>query len=222
MNVENWPVNPGDVAVIVILLVSALLAFARGFVREVLSIAGWIGAAVVTYYLFDYAQPFLLKYPVIPEPVANIITGAVIFIIALIVFSTIAHVIARAVRGTSLSAVDRSLGFLFGVVRGAILVCLAYLLLIWAQPEGEEAQWTWISEAKSQPMVAQGADFLKSLVPADTLERLFPNLATPTDTATTPGVDPLAPPQPQNPKPTGQSVPAYDSTDLNQAVEGTP
>ncbi|MEM7442288.1 MAG: CvpA family protein [Pseudomonadota bacterium] len=161
---EDWPIGPGDLAVLIILLLSAIVAFVRGFVREFLGILAWIGAAIVTLYVFPDAQPFLRQYISI-DWMADLITGLAIFIVSLVVFSTLAHFAARGVRTSALSAVDRSLGFLFGLVRGAILVCLAYLVLVYASEDGELP--TWVEDARSRPFVEQGAAWLVGLVPED-------------------------------------------------------
>jgi len=133
-------------------------------VAEVLSIAGWGGAALVTLWTFNDAKTYLRQY-IQMQLLADILTGAAIFIVALVVFSTISHMLARAVKGSALSAVDRSLGFLFGIVRGAVLVCLAYLLLTWVFPETRRPPW--LENARMLPWVQAGAEYLKSLVPQE-------------------------------------------------------
>jgi membrane protein required for colicin V production len=164
---ENWPINPGDVAVIAILLLSALLAFARGFVQEVLSIAGWVGAAAVTWFGLPQATPYVQQY-VPNDLVARLIAGGAIFVVSLIVFSIATHYIAKGVRGSALNAVDRSMGFVFGLARGALLVVLAYMLTVWIVPEDRPQ---WIEEARARPLVERGADWLRGAVPGDALAR---------------------------------------------------
>jgi membrane protein required for colicin V production len=132
----------------------------------VLSIAGWVGAVVVTLYVFPDARPYLRQY-VENEWIADGATAAAIFVVSLIVFSIVSHAIARMVKGSSMNAVDRSLGFVFGLVRGAVLVCLAYLLLIWIFPP--ESRPPWLDQARMRPWVETGASFLISLVPEETL-----------------------------------------------------
>ncbi|MEE8271500.1 MAG: CvpA family protein [Alphaproteobacteria bacterium] len=167
MNVESWPINFGDITIIVILLLSGLLAFARGFVKEVLSIASWIGAAAVTFQAFPYAAPLVMDV-IDAELVANFVTGMSIFIVTLIALSVGSHYLARAVRGSTLSMLDRSLGFVFGLLRGALLVSLAYLLFILVVPD-EDDQPDWMRQAKARPLVEQGADILRTLVPDDAI-----------------------------------------------------
>jgi membrane protein required for colicin V production len=163
---DSLPIAAGDIAILIILAISAFLALARGFVAEVLSIAGWLGASLVTLWTFNDARPYLRHY-IEMQLLADILTGVGIFVVALVIFSTISHLIARVVKGSALSAVDRSLGFVFGVVRGAVLVCLAYLLLTWVFPETRRPPW--LENARMLPWVQAGAEYLKTLVPQEAL-----------------------------------------------------
>src|SRR5690606_12415044 len=141
-----------DLAVLGVIAISALFAVMRGFVREVLSVAGWIGAALVALYGFTPLRPHARDL-LGPSLIADIALGAVLFPFALIVFSLVTHAIAGRVRGSALSAVDRTLGLVFGIVRGAALVCLAYLLLGWAVPAAEHPPW--VTGARTLPFVQQ-------------------------------------------------------------------
>jgi len=154
--------NPLDIAVIIIIVLSAIFAFARGFVREALSIVAWVGAAAITVYGF---VPVLgLVDPLVKNPLlSQLIAGFGLFVVALIVLTILTGFIARMVRASALSPIDRTLGFIFGLARGAFLVCLAYLLLdISVQPTERPA---WIREAKSAPYLHQGAEVLRQFLP---------------------------------------------------------
>lgn len=164
----DWPINPVDLAVLIVLVLSAILAFARGFVREVLSIGGWIGAAILTVFLMPWARPYGRQY-ITSELVADLVTSGVLFIGGLVVFAMVSYWLAKMVQGSALNAVDRSLGFAFGLARGALLICLAYLLFVWLMPNPDERP-AWFYEAKSRPMVESGAERLLELVPEELLE----------------------------------------------------
>ncbi len=158
----DFPVNVTDIAVIVVLLISALLAYARGFVHEVLAVAGWIGAIFATIYGFPYAQPYARS--LIPiDLIADLAAGLVIFVVTLVLLSFITRGAAGLVKASALSFLDRSLGFLFGLVRGAVIVCVAYLGLVWLMPPHEQPGW--LSEARSMPLIERGAAVLRGLVP---------------------------------------------------------
>jgi membrane protein required for colicin V production len=157
-----------DVAIIGIVLVSALWAFLRGFVREVLGVAAWVGAAFVTLYGFAYVRPYAHQLISI-DFVADAVAGVVLFVVSLILFSVISHAISSQVRDSALSAIDRSLGFVFGLVRGAVIVCLAYLLLKWAVPPQDRP--AWIMSARSLPAIEQGVALLEQLIPRSARDR---------------------------------------------------
>ncbi len=154
----NWL----DLAVLGIVLLSAIFAFARGFVREALSIVAWVGAGAVTLYGFNwvYTQVEPLAHNAL---LSQLIAGFGLFVVSLIVLTILTGIVARTVRGSALSPIDRTLGFIFGLVRGAFLVCLAYLLLDVAVQASDRPMW--IREAKSGPYLHEGADVLRGLLP---------------------------------------------------------
>jgi len=116
-----------DFVALAVLAISALLAFMRGLVREVLGIGAWIGAGAAAYFGLMLGRPqahawFGDAYWVDPA------TLAVIFVAALIVLMLVAHLIGRVVRASPLGGLDRTLGLLFGLARGAVLLIIAYIV----------------------------------------------------------------------------------------------
>src|SRR6185312_9196932 len=103
-----------DIVVVVFILISALWAFARGFVREILGVGAWLGAALVTLYLFNPVRLYL-RSVISVDIAADIAAGVGLFLITLILLSMLSHAISRLVRGSMLSPLDRSLGFVFGL-----------------------------------------------------------------------------------------------------------
>lgn len=154
--------NTLDVAIIAIIALSAVFAFARGFVREALSIFSWIGAAAVTLYGFNKAYTVIFKLVTTPL-LADLIAGAGLFVISLIVLTIATGYIARFVEGSALSPIDRTLGLIFGLVRGVVLVSLAYLVVDVSLPQNERPPW--IKDAKSERFLAKGADVLRNALP---------------------------------------------------------
>lgn len=165
---EGLPVNVTDLGIIAVLAISGLLAFARGFLREVLSVGAWVGAAAATIYGLEPARPFLRQY--IAEPLlADGITGVVIFVVALGVLSTLSHLLSRNVKNSALGALDRSFGLLFGLLRGAVVICGLWLLF--ALMVAPEDRPTWITEARSLPLVQAGATVILDLLPGAAVEK---------------------------------------------------
>ena len=123
-----------DAVVAVVILVSAILAYSRGFVREVLAILGWVIAAVAAFYLTPMAQPLVQEIPVINEFLAeshelSVITAFVgVFVIVLLLLSILIPLFSGAVQRSAVGGVDQALGFLFGVLRGALLVIVGLIV----------------------------------------------------------------------------------------------
>jgi membrane protein required for colicin V production len=151
-----------DIGVVAIIVLSAVFAFARGFVREVFSVIAWVGAALITLYGFAWA--FDKIDPYVHNPLlSQVIAGFGLFVVSLIVLTMATGIVARTVSITAFSPIDRTLGFVFGLARGMFLVCLAYLLVAMALPASD---WPpWLRDAKSGPYLNEGADLLKGFLP---------------------------------------------------------
>ena len=123
-----------DAVVAAIIVLSAILAYSRGFVREGLSIAGWIAAAVLAYLFANVARPLVAQIPVLDKFLGDscelgMIAGfATVFALALVVFSIVTPLFASVVQRSALGGIDQGLGFLFGVLRGVVLVAVAFVV----------------------------------------------------------------------------------------------
>lgn len=131
---EGFTIIDGIVAVVIV--VSALLAYSRGFVREVLAIGGWIGATILAFIFADQAVPLLQQIP-LPGAVSfiwescelSIIAAfAAVFAVALILFAIFTPLFSGVIQRSALGGLDQGLGFLFGVARGVLLVAVAFFL----------------------------------------------------------------------------------------------
>jgi membrane protein required for colicin V production len=152
-----------DIMVIAIIGLSALFGFVRGFLREVLSIGAWIVAGLAAWFGLPFLRPFARQY-ISHELIADVATGVAIFLVVLVVASVISHMITRSVRESSLGALDRSLGVLFGIARGAVIVSVALLICDnFYAPDNRPA---WLKDARTLPVVQVGADFMRQFVPA--------------------------------------------------------
>lgn len=123
-----------DAIVAGVILLSALLAYARGFTREALAIAGWVAAAVVGFIFAPAAEPLIRQVPVLGDFLGDscelsvIAAFAAVFAVALVIASIFTPLMASLVQRSALSPVDQGLGFLFGVARGVVLVALGFFL----------------------------------------------------------------------------------------------
>lgn len=132
----NW----ADFAIIAILVLSGLLSLRRGFVKEALSLVVWL---VAFFVAMTYREPMsLLLADVISTPSLRILAAfAALFIATLIVGGLINHLISQLVVITGLSGTDRFIGFLFGVLRGVVVVLAIVLMLPGFVPIDQDSWW---------------------------------------------------------------------------------
>jgi membrane protein required for colicin V production len=136
----------------------------RGFMREILSIAAWGSAALVTLYSFPKLVPVAKTY-FNNDTVASVVVVAGVFVGTLIVVSVITVRISDMILDSRIGALDRTLGFLFGLARGLLIVVVAFLFFIWLVPEKQRPDW--VSNAKSRVVLQGTGDWLMSLLPDD-------------------------------------------------------
>jgi len=162
------PISWLDVILIAIMLISGFLAMVRGFTREVLSIFSWAVAAVAALYLTPKYANLLEPYVGNPS-IAQIAFAAGVFILTLIIVSLITFRISDSVLDSRVGALDRSFGFIFGLVRGFLLVAIVFILfnaLARDQPE-------WVRNARSYPILQSTQVAIESLLPMNP-EQLLP------------------------------------------------
>jgi membrane protein required for colicin V production len=128
----DFTIVDGVVAVLIIL--SAILAYSRGLVRELMAILGWIGAAILAFIFAPQAQPLVKEIPVVGDflrdscELSIIAAFAGVFAIGLVLAALFTPLLSGAVQRSALGGVDQALGFLFGVLRGVLLVLIAFVV----------------------------------------------------------------------------------------------
>jgi membrane protein required for colicin V production len=151
-----------DVIVVAVVLISAVLAMIRGFVREVLSVASWVAAAAAAYLFYRPVVPLVRPY-FESGTVTTIVSAAAIFFIALIVASYVTMKISDFVIDSRVGAIDRAFGFLFGAARGVLLMVIALLFFNWLVPSPP----TWVADARSKPILDDLGTQLVAALPED-------------------------------------------------------
>ena len=215
---ENLPITTFDLVVFAVLLLSAIMAFSSGFVRSILFVLSWAGAALITRELYPAAREYGRQ--LIPETIiADIGTAVVLFVVILVVLSVFTDAVSKAVSGSGFRGVDRLLGLGFGIVVGCAIVSLGYLAYRYVVPPAEQP--AWITGGRTFPAVRQGADLLDRYIPDEfkkkslgtgTLTPTDRNLAPPSGSPA-PAPAPAAPasPAPATPAPPSGQPPAQPS-----------
>lgn len=171
--------NNLDYTVIGVVLSSGVLALMRGFVRELFSLFAWIGAYFASVHFYQVATPWVQHY-IKNEKMAEWGAMAAVFVAVLILLAVVGNIVALFIKGPALTTIDRSLGFLYGLLRGAVVVCLIYLgavLVLWPdidKPAAEQAMDKnrnmppeILVEAKTRHLISMGAKRLAFLIPED-------------------------------------------------------
>jgi membrane protein required for colicin V production len=169
-----------DVVVIIVLLASALFAFFRGFIREILTILGVLGGTVAAIYLGPFLVPLVQQwigvdasaeevkklFGIVPYPLlADIISYSSIFLIFVVALSIISHMLANWAKESGLGMVDRVLGVIFGLARGMLILALLYLPVYLLIEEEERNEWGWTKECYSLGYVEKSAAWIYGIIP---------------------------------------------------------
>lgn len=153
-----------DLGLIVVVLISAFLAMLRGFTREVLAIASWGAAALAAVYLHPLVLPYVKPY-IAKDVIALAAAAAAVFFVTLITVSLITIKLSDAILDSRVGALDRSLGFLFGAVRGLLLCVIAFVFFNWLVPT--QTQPGWVKTARTRPLLQVTGDRLMAILPDD-------------------------------------------------------
>src|ERR1700693_1696154 len=158
------PITLLDIILIGVMLISALLAMIRGFMREILSIAAWVIAALVTLYSFTKLLPLAKTY-FNNDVVAYAVVLGGTFLGTLLVVSVITVRFSDMVLDSRVGALDRTMGFLFGLARGLVIVVVAFLFFAWLVPDRSQPEW--VKGAKSKVVLQSTGQWLMSMLPDD-------------------------------------------------------
>ena len=170
------PITLLDIVLIVVMLVSGLLAMVRGFMREVLSIIAWVLAAVATLYSYAKLLPYAKQYFNNDVVAAVAVIGGV-FVVTLLVVSILTVRISDMVLDSRVGALDRTLGFLFGLARGLVIVVVAFLFFTWLVPDRSQPEW--VKSAKSRVVLTGTGQWLMSMLPEDPESTILKKLKRP-------------------------------------------
>jgi membrane protein required for colicin V production len=160
-----------DIVIVAVIGLSAIIGMYRGLVREILSLAAWIGAGWIALTFYAPAKKLVEKWIEDPQW-AGIVTGAGLFLVALVVLLILAGLVSRNTKKASMLApANRMLGVIFGILRGGVIVALVYIATVhvvglYADEETEKAETPkWVETSRLMPHVRAAAAAIERLVP---------------------------------------------------------
>src|SRR6266568_681142 len=170
------PITLLDILLLAVMLISGLLAMIRGFMREILSIGAWGVAALATLYAYAKVLPIAKSYFSSDMVAAGVTVGGV-FLLTLLIVSIITVRISDMVLDSRVGALDRTLGFLFGLGRGLVIVVVAFLFFAWLVPDRSQPEW--VRSAKSKIVLQGTGQWLMSMLPDDPESTILKRLKKP-------------------------------------------
>lgn len=168
-----------DIIIVAVVLISALHAFWRGFIREILTIFGAIGGLFATLAYGDDLRPLMDGWLGVAdgadgEKLFGVVSMSIVsaglsylavFVLVFGVLSFIAHLIAEQVRALGLGAVDRTLGVVFGLARGLLIVGIFYLPLHILMSDDDKE--SWFKDSNTYPLVSAVSGWIETALPDD-------------------------------------------------------
>jgi membrane protein required for colicin V production len=151
-----------DCLIALVVIVSVIYAAVRGFLWETLTIFAWVAAAFACLYFGPYVIP--LMHDMVSEAwLASLLAYAAVFLAVFIPFAFISHRFSESVRHSPIGPLDQAAGVAFGIVRGLVLVGLAYMAFTYFVPITKHPDW--VRNARLLPVVQSTSQILLSVVP---------------------------------------------------------
>lgn len=157
-----------DIGVGILVLISALLATTRGLTREVLSLLTWAGAALFAIWMY-FNHPEIAREYITPDLWADVTTGIVSFLVALIILHLLTMRIGDFITDSRLGPLDRTLGFVFGALRGILIAVVVVIFGQWLLGDNLP---DWAEEAQTRPTLESLGESLISLLPSNLEEQV--------------------------------------------------
>lgn len=151
-----------DCLIVLIIVVSAVYAAWRGFIWETLTIFAWAAAAFACLYFGPYIIP-MTRSLVHQDWLASLLAYAAVFLGVFIPLAFISSRVSTSVKHSPIGPLDRAAGVAFGIVRGLVIVAMAYLAFTYFVPIKNQPRW--LTEARLLPVVQSAADVLLTVVP---------------------------------------------------------
>ena len=125
---EALGLNLADWFILIVLIASGIISFARGFTKEFLSLFLWLAAFIAAISLEYLATPKINEF-IGNEEISKIISYIAVFVIFIFIGGMIIKFISKLIKWSGASGFDRFLGVVFGLIRGSIVLFVIFLLL---------------------------------------------------------------------------------------------
>ncbi|MEQ1594050.1 MAG: CvpA family protein [Casimicrobium sp.] len=156
-----------DIAVLIVVLLSALLGLWRGVIREVFALGAWI-AAIACMFLFGEKLAQMLPFAADTPWLRSLAGYALVFVAVFVTMSIVGFLFSKMINAIGLSCIDRALGMMFGVIRGALIA----VLLVFVAGATALPQMSWWRDSATAKPLATIASILRNRLPEDLAKRI--------------------------------------------------
>ena len=174
MSFDIAALNIVDFATIVVLVISGVLATLRGLTREIMGLAGWPISIVAARLSAPYIAP-LLTDMIRVEGISNALAWGIPFIVVVVLWFAFSSVVSPALSKAGLGGLDRWLGFLFGLIRGFVIVLVIYVGAV-IGADGEDRLPGLVTDAQIIPALRESAHLMSGVLPPDMADKITDNL----------------------------------------------
>ena len=174
MGFDLAALNIFDFVAIIVLLVSGGLATLRGMTREIMGLAGWPISIVAARLSAPYLEPFLTDL-IRVEGISQALAWGIPFIVVVILWFAFSSLVSPGLSKAGLGGLDRWLGFLFGLIRGFVIVLVVYASAVVAA-EGEDNLPGLVTDSLITLALRDSAHLMSGVLPPDMREQLIENL----------------------------------------------
>jgi membrane protein required for colicin V production len=145
-------INEFDILFLLLILISGFFSYFRGFSRDTLTIGSWILAIIFTNYAAPSLKDVIVSNFAVHELIANVVSYFAIFVVSIVIFSYIVSNTSRILHMTEFKYIDQGLGFVLGIIKGLVVGCIFYIVMVWMIPNPEKRP-DWFNDARSTPML---------------------------------------------------------------------
>ena len=163
MDLNNIITNPLDIILFTGIIISVVIGFTRGFIREVLSIVNWLLASWFAFKYYSSFKTITINF-ISSQIIADAISFGILFFLFIITFTIITNFISKNIRNSVLAPLDRIMGMFFGLIRALLLIIM---LLI----AGNQTIWinnkvpAWVYDSNSYPIAVKTITYIKNILP---------------------------------------------------------
>ena len=157
MEFNNININILDIILFLGILISLIIGYSRGFVKEALSIINWLLAAWLAFKYYSDLKTITLSF-IETNIIADAISFGILFLFSIIILTILSNLISKNIKNSLLAPLDRIMGMIFGVIRAIILIIVLFIA-------GNQTIWInntlpkWILNAFSYPIIISATNY---------------------------------------------------------------